>query len=348
MCLARIQGHHVTQRSGCEEVTHRLVDSVHQPILCGPIALRLAHCRRHATGCDRCPDSGPPRLLDGHHRGIQRPHALRPRPRSPPVRPPFRLRRRWPRQPPRIPMPVPTGWGPGCCRSGPTSSAWCSRRPPRCRTGSSRPSIFWPPPTDELSLDNRADTARCVGSFQLGPDALLEELSYLTMSHFGFDQRFHTGEMIVNAAVGEQVVEIFRRLHEARVPDRADARDHQRGDRCPSHRRLNDTTSFVCRPAGQLLDLVTACLRHGDRHQPLPQPYVKGRPGPARTRFGLRRPRRRAGRDDRAWRCRHGGLRRDRLGLGRALELAEGLMHFRSAAAELSRDRRSAPLPPRR
>ena len=41
---------------------------------------------------------------------------------------------------------------------------------------------------------------------------------------------------------------------------------------------------------GQLLDLVTACLRHGDRHQPLPQPYVKGDLVLPGTRFGLRRP----------------------------------------------------------
>jgi hypothetical protein len=77
----------------------------------------------------------------------------------------------------------------------------------------------------------------------------LEELSYLTVSHFGFDQEFHTGEMIVNAAVADQVVEIFRRLHEARFPleqmrvitkEEIDA--HPTGD-------WNDTTSFVCRPA---------------------------------------------------------------------------------------------------
>lgn len=77
----------------------------------------------------------------------------------------------------------------------------------------------------------------------------LDELSYLTMSHYGFDERFHTGEMIVNAAIAEQVVEVFRELHEARFPieqmrvitaEEIDA--HTTGD-------WNDTTSFVCRPA---------------------------------------------------------------------------------------------------
>lgn len=77
----------------------------------------------------------------------------------------------------------------------------------------------------------------------------LEELAYLTLSHYGFDQRFHTGEIIVNVSVAEQIVEVFRKLHEARFPieqmrvitaEEIDA--HPTGD-------WNDTTSFVCRPA---------------------------------------------------------------------------------------------------
>jgi hypothetical protein len=77
----------------------------------------------------------------------------------------------------------------------------------------------------------------------------LDDLTYLSVSHYGFDQRFHTGEMIVNAAWAERIVEIFRNLHEARFPieqmrvitaEEIDA--HPTGD-------WNDTTSFVCRPA---------------------------------------------------------------------------------------------------
>lgn len=77
----------------------------------------------------------------------------------------------------------------------------------------------------------------------------VDELAYLTMSHFGFDGRFHTGEMIVHASVAEDVVEVFSKLHAARFPieqmrvitaEEIDA--HPTGD-------WNDTTSFVCRPA---------------------------------------------------------------------------------------------------
>ena len=77
----------------------------------------------------------------------------------------------------------------------------------------------------------------------------VDELAYLTVSHYGFDGRFHTGEIMVNATVAEDVLSVFRRLHSARFPieqmrvirlDEVD--DPPTGD-------WNETTSFVCRPA---------------------------------------------------------------------------------------------------
>ena len=86
-------------------------------------------------------------------------------------------------------------------------------------------------------------------SWREGCPVAPEDLRYLTMSHYGFDGEFHTGEMIVNAAVAEDVVEVFAALHGARYPIeqmrviRADeVDDHPTGD-------WNETTAFVCRPA---------------------------------------------------------------------------------------------------
>jgi hypothetical protein len=104
----------------------------------------------------------------------------------------------------------------------------------------------------------------------------VDELSYLTMSHYGFDQKFHTGEMIVNAAVAEEVVEIFRRLHEARFPieqmrvitkEEIDA--HPTGD-------WNDTTSFVCRPAVGSESWSQHAFGLAIDINPFHNPYVKG------------------------------------------------------------------------
>ncbi len=75
-----------------------------------------------------------------------------------------------------------------------------------------------------------------------------EDLSYLTMTHYGFDGEFHTGEMIVNAAVDDDVVAVFRRLHEARFPiEQMRVIDEFELDLPPTG-DWNDTTSFVCRP----------------------------------------------------------------------------------------------------
>ena len=104
----------------------------------------------------------------------------------------------------------------------------------------------------------------------------LDDLVYLTMSHYGFDGRFHTGEMIVNATVAENVVEVFRKLHEARFPieqmrvitiEEIDA--HPTGD-------WNDTTSFVCRPAVGSSSWSQHAFGTGIDINPFHNPYLKG------------------------------------------------------------------------
>lgn len=73
------------------------------------------------------------------------------------------------------------------------------------------------------------------------------DLRYLTMSFWGFDDRPHTGEMLVNGKVAEEVTRVFKRLYEARYPieemrvTRADELDiAPTGDG-------NNTGAFVCK-----------------------------------------------------------------------------------------------------
>lgn len=104
----------------------------------------------------------------------------------------------------------------------------------------------------------------------------LDELTYLRMSHYGFDGRFHTGEMIVNSSVAEDVVAVFRNLHEERFPieqmrviaaEEIDA--HPTGD-------FNDTTSFVCRPAVGSASWSQHALGLAIDINPFHNPYLKG------------------------------------------------------------------------
>ncbi len=104
----------------------------------------------------------------------------------------------------------------------------------------------------------------------------VEELSYLRMVHIGFDRELHTGEMIVNAVVAEDVVEVFRRIFESGFPieqmrvitaEEIDA--HPTGD-------WNDTTSFVCRPAVGSSSWSQHAYGLAIDVNPFHNPYLKG------------------------------------------------------------------------
>ena len=74
-----------------------------------------------------------------------------------------------------------------------------------------------------------------------------EELSYLTMSFWGFDGAHHSGEMVVDAEWAEQIVSVFATLHEARFPleeMRLVTPDDLVG---VSSGDDNNTTAYVCR-----------------------------------------------------------------------------------------------------
>jgi hypothetical protein len=77
----------------------------------------------------------------------------------------------------------------------------------------------------------------------------LDELRHVRVSFWGFDGGHHTGELLVHRDVADGIVEVFRRLHDARFPleevritrrDELDA--HPTGDG-------NNTGAFVCRPS---------------------------------------------------------------------------------------------------
>jgi hypothetical protein len=104
----------------------------------------------------------------------------------------------------------------------------------------------------------------------------LEELRYLTLTFIGFDDRAHTGELLVHADVTDDVVSVFTALHAARFPIeemRVIARDELDA---PPTGDGNVTSAFVCRPTvggtrwsdhafGRAIDI-----------NPFHNPYVRG------------------------------------------------------------------------
>ncbi len=55
-------------------------------------------------------------------------------------------------------------------------------------------------------------------SMPLNANISFEELSYLKLTYFGFDNNTHIGEMIVNKKLAKEVVDIFKELYKNRYP----------------------------------------------------------------------------------------------------------------------------------
>ena len=55
-------------------------------------------------------------------------------------------------------------------------------------------------------------------SFPEDADISIDDLRYVHVMHYGFDGEVHEGELIVNAAIAQDVVDIFKELFEAEYP----------------------------------------------------------------------------------------------------------------------------------
>jgi hypothetical protein len=104
----------------------------------------------------------------------------------------------------------------------------------------------------------------------------LDELAYVTVSHYGFDGRFHTGELVVNLSVAEGLVEVFRQLHEARFPLEQVRVIRKEEIDAPPTGDWNDTTSFVCRPAVGSQNWSQHAYGLAVDVNPFHNPYLKG------------------------------------------------------------------------
>ncbi len=99
------------------------------------------------------------------------------------------------------------------------------------------------------------------------------------MSLVGFDDRDHSGQVVVNADVAEDVVEVFRQLHAARFPIRkmkpivtqAEFEDFETPD--------DNSTGFSCRNAVNT-DPTPSWSNHAFGHaidiNPIENPYLNG------------------------------------------------------------------------
>lgn len=197
--------------------------------------------------------------------------------------------------PPITPSPTPTATAAPTPEPGTVPPAWLGTRPLPLRPdgyGQVRPT---PPELDPrrftlpdqlpaLPGDGFASAVQPVpaevlarSTWEPGCPVAADDLAYVRLAFWGFDDQRHTGELLLNRSVARDVVSVFRRLYaerfpfeELRITPRSELDAPPTGDG-------NDTGAFSCRPTtgsdttysqhayGLAIDL-----------NPFQNPYVKG------------------------------------------------------------------------
>lgn len=118
-------------------------------------------------------------------------------------------------------------------------------------------------------------------SMQENPHIGYDDLRYLRLAHYGYDSRVHMGEMVVNAAIADEVVQIFRELFNNKFPiekmcliDDYNAHDE-------SSMRDNNTSAFCYRIVTGTSNLSNHARGRAIDINPLYNPFVQnGRSDP--------------------------------------------------------------------
>lgn len=138
-----------------------------------------------------------------------------------------------------------------------------------------------PPPRDRLfhatsGHITAALRTRMGATYQPGCPVPLSKLTYLTLSFHGFDQRAHTGELVVASSVAPKAIRAFRRLfalgfplEQMTLPAGGDVSAPPTGDG-------NTTAGFICRKARGLTRFSAHAYGLAIDVNPFDNPYVKG------------------------------------------------------------------------
>jgi hypothetical protein len=179
--------------------------------------------------------------------------------------------------------PTSTGWVLGArpLPQNPDGSVPPQETPPELQDRQLPTLDLLPPPAGgrfAASIDPvTADIRQRMGSsWSPGCPVPLEELRYLTLTFWGFDDRAHTGELVVHVAMAEEVVEVFRELFDAQFPieemrlvTTTDLQAAPTGDG-------NNTAAFVCRTARGSTRYSEHAYGLAVDVNPFQNPYIRG------------------------------------------------------------------------
>jgi len=138
-----------------------------------------------------------------------------------------------------------------------------------------------PPPTDGTFAATVGpvtdEVRRIMGiSWKPGCPVALDDLRHVTVSIWGFDDRPHTGELVVNASGAEDLVAVFRTLFEARFPIEDMRLPTTKDIQAPPYGDGNITASTVCRPVRGTSTWSQHSYGLAIDVNPFQNPYVRG------------------------------------------------------------------------
>jgi len=85
-------------------------------------------------------------------------------------------------------------------------------------------------------------------SWRKGCPVALDDLAYMRIRHWGYDQKVHTGELIVHKDYAESIKKVFGELFKKKFPiEKMRLVDEYQGDDTRSM-QANNTSAFNCRP----------------------------------------------------------------------------------------------------
>jgi hypothetical protein len=113
-------------------------------------------------------------------------------------------------------------------------------------------------------------------SWRPGCPVPMEDLRYLQISYWGFDDAAHVGELVVNASATEAMRGVFSRLFAARFPIRQMRLVDDYGGDDSTSIEADNTSAFNCRQATGSTNWSQHALGLAIDVNPIENPYVYG------------------------------------------------------------------------
>lgn len=175
-------------------------------------------------------------------------------------------------------------------------SAPSSVPPAAAETAAAEPSVTVPETTDEASTDTTAGpvppadpaftgliepvdaalAARMASSWRPGCPVALTDLRYLSLTYRSPDGTVQQGELVVSAAVADDVVAIFRQLYDIGYPIASMRLVDDFGGDDDASMAANNTSAFNCRPVTGGVGFSEHSYGTAIDVNPVQNPYLRG------------------------------------------------------------------------